>query len=57
MTDPAKGTYGFSLSNWWGLWGWFVNAAGGSLFNADRTACGLDTPRRSGPAVHDRHLQ
>ena len=44
MTDPAKGTYGFSMSNWWGLWGWFVNAAGGSLFNADRTACGLDTP-------------
>ena len=44
MTDPAKGTYGFSFSNWWGLWGWFVNAAGGSLFNADRTACGLDYP-------------
>jgi multiple sugar transport system substrate-binding protein len=45
LTDPANKTYGFSMSNWWGLWGYFVYAAGGSLFNADRTACGLDDPK------------
>lgn len=44
LTDPANKTYGFSMSNWWGLWGWFVYSGGGSLFNADRTACGLTTP-------------
>jgi len=31
-------------SNWWGPWGVWVNGAGGSFFNEDRTACGLDTP-------------
>ena len=41
LTDPATKVYGFSFADWWGLWGWFVNAGGGSLFNADRTACGL----------------
>lgn len=44
LRDESAGTYGFSFSNWWGLWGHFVYAAGGSLFNEDRTACGLDTP-------------
>jgi multiple sugar transport system substrate-binding protein len=44
LTDPAANTYGFSMSNWWGLWGYFIYAAGGNLFNADRTACGLTTP-------------
>jgi multiple sugar transport system substrate-binding protein len=44
LTDPAKKQYGFSMSNWWGLWGWFVNSGGGSLFNADRTACNLTDP-------------
>ncbi|MCX6055930.1 MAG: sugar ABC transporter substrate-binding protein [Chloroflexi bacterium] len=41
LTVTADKSYGFSMSNWWGLWGYFVNAGGGSLFNADRTACGL----------------
>jgi multiple sugar transport system substrate-binding protein len=41
ITDPANGVYGFSFSNWWGLWGWFVNSGGGSFFNADRTQCTL----------------
>lgn len=44
LTNATDKTYGFSMSNWWGLWGYFVNAGGGSLFNADRTACGLTDP-------------
>jgi multiple sugar transport system substrate-binding protein len=44
LTHADEKIYGFSMSNWWGLWGWFVNSAGGSLFNADRTACGLTDP-------------
>ena len=44
LTDPEAKVYGFSMTNWWGPWGYFIYAAGGSLFNADRTACGLDTP-------------
>lgn len=45
ITHPDEKIYGFSFSNWWGLWGWFINSAGGSLFNADRTACGLTDPK------------
>jgi multiple sugar transport system substrate-binding protein len=30
-------------SNWWGPWGVWVNGAGGSFFNEDRTACALDS--------------
>lgn len=44
LTDPANRIYGFSMSNWWGTWGYFVYAGGGSLFSADRTACGLTEP-------------
>jgi multiple sugar transport system substrate-binding protein len=44
LTDPANKVYGFSMTNWWGPWGYFVYAAGGSLFTEDRKACGLDTP-------------
>jgi len=36
-------TRGFAVNNWWANWGLFVNAAGGSLFNEDRTACALDS--------------
>lgn len=35
-------TYGFGMNAWWANYGYFVNAAGGSLFNEDYTACGLD---------------
>jgi multiple sugar transport system substrate-binding protein len=45
LTDPAAKIYGFSMTNWWGPWGYFIYAAGGSMFNADRTACGLDDPK------------
>jgi multiple sugar transport system substrate-binding protein len=44
LTNATDRTYGFSMSNWWGLWGYFVNAGGGSLFNEDRTACALTEP-------------
>jgi multiple sugar transport system substrate-binding protein len=45
LTDPAKQQYGAGWGNWWGpSWGYFVNAAGGSPFNADRTACALNSP-------------
>ena len=40
--DPEISGYG--QSSWWGPVGWWLNAAGGGFFNADRTACGLDTP-------------
>ncbi|MEO5953015.1 MAG: extracellular solute-binding protein, partial [Chloroflexia bacterium] len=36
-------TYGLGLANWWGPWGYFVYAAGGSFFNADKTATNLDS--------------
>ncbi len=34
----------YGASSWWGPYGVWMNGAGGSFFNADRTACGLDTP-------------
>jgi multiple sugar transport system substrate-binding protein len=40
--DPEISGYG--QSSWWGPVGWWLNAAGGGFFNADRTACALDTP-------------
>ncbi len=35
---------GFGMNSWWANYGYFINSAGGSFFNADRTACALDTP-------------
>ena len=35
--------YGFAMNAWWANWGYFVNAAGGSFFNSDYSACGLDS--------------
>jgi len=35
--------YGYGASAWWGPYGVWLNAAGGGFFNADRTACGLNT--------------
>ncbi len=42
----ALGTdvHGYGGSAWWGPYGVWINAAGGNFFNADRTACALDTP-------------
>ncbi len=44
LTHEADKVYGFSMSNWWGPWGWFIYSHGGSMFNEDRTACGLTDP-------------
>lgn len=45
LTDASKQQYGLGFGNWWGpSWGYFVNAAGGSIFNADRTGCALNSP-------------
>jgi multiple sugar transport system substrate-binding protein len=42
----ALGTdiYGYGASAWWGPYGTWLNAAGGGFYNADRTACALNTP-------------
>ena len=34
---------GFGADAWWGPYGYFVNAAGGSFFNEDRTECAFDS--------------
>ncbi len=34
----------YGASSWWGPYGVWMNGAGGGFFNADRSACGLDTP-------------
>ncbi len=44
LTHEDEKIYGFSMSNWWGPWGWFIYSHGGNMFNADRTACGLTDP-------------
>ena len=36
--------FGFGMNAWWANWWLFFNSAGGSYFNADRTACALNTP-------------
>ncbi len=36
-------TYGYGANAWWGPYGVWMNSAGGGFFNADRTACGLDS--------------
>ena len=44
ITDLGGGVKGFGAGGWWANWGYFVNSAGGSFFNEDRTACNLDSP-------------
>ncbi len=34
---------GYGQNAWWGPYGYWINAAGGNFYNADRTACALDT--------------
>ena len=41
--DGGKGVKGFAANSWWANYGYFINSAGGSFFNADRTACNLDS--------------
>lgn len=57
LTDSSKQQYGLGFGNWWGPgWGYFVNAAGGSPFNADRTGCALDQPAAIAGATFVRNL-
>ena len=44
ITENSDGAKGFGANSWWANWGYFVNSGGGGFFNADRTACALDTP-------------
>ena len=44
IAENVDGAKGFGANSWWANWGYFVNSGGGSFFNADRTACALDTP-------------
>ncbi|MEO6651856.1 MAG: sugar ABC transporter substrate-binding protein [Ilumatobacteraceae bacterium] len=44
VADLGGENKGFAMDAWWGPQGYFLNAAGGSFFNADRTECALDTP-------------
>jgi multiple sugar transport system substrate-binding protein len=57
LTDPSNQQYGVGFGNWWGPgWGYFVQAAGGSPFNEDRTACALNTPEAIEGATFVRNL-
>lgn len=57
LTDTSKQQYGLGFGNWWGPgWGYFVNAAGGSPFNAERTACALNSPEAVAGATYVRNL-
>ena len=44
ITDNVPAAKGFGANSWWANWGYFVNSAGGGFFNADRTACNLNSP-------------
>jgi multiple sugar transport system substrate-binding protein len=35
--------YGFGMNNWWANPGIWINSAGGSFFDEDRTACAMDS--------------
>lgn len=34
---------GYGMNSWWANFGYWINAAGGSFFDEDRTACALDS--------------
>lgn len=44
ISSLGDDVYGFGMNAWWANWWLWVNEAGGSYFNADRTACALNTP-------------
>lgn len=35
--------FGYGQNAWWGPYGYWINAAGGSFFTEDRTGCGLNS--------------
>lgn len=48
--------YGYGANAWWGPYGVWINSAGGSFYNEDRTACGLDTPEAIAGLTFERQL-
>lgn len=44
ITNNVDGAKGFGANSWWANWGYFVNSGGGSFYNADKTACALNSP-------------
>jgi len=48
--------YGYGANAWWGPYGVWINSAGGGFFNADRTACALDTPEAIEGLTFERKL-
>ncbi|PKN90785.1 MAG: hypothetical protein CVU45_02075, partial [Chloroflexi bacterium HGW-Chloroflexi-7] len=48
--------YGYGANAWWGPYGVWINSAGGNFYNADRTACGLDTPEAIAGLTFERQL-
>ncbi|GAB4579102.1 MAG: sugar ABC transporter substrate-binding protein [Anaerolineales bacterium] len=48
--------YGYGASAWWGPYGVWLNAAGGGFFNADRTACNLNSPESLAGLTFQRSL-
>jgi len=57
LTDASKQQYGLGFGNWWGpAWGYFTNAAGGGMFNKDRTGCGLDSAESIAGAKYAQDL-
>lgn len=39
LDDQIKG---YGMNSWWANYGYWINAAGGSFFNEDRTGCAVD---------------
>lgn len=48
--------YGYGASAWWAPYGTWINAAGGGFFNADRTACALNTKESLAGLEFERSL-
>jgi multiple sugar transport system substrate-binding protein len=48
--------YGYGANAWWGPYGVWLNGSGGGFFNADRTACALDTAESLAGLAFQRSL-
>jgi multiple sugar transport system substrate-binding protein len=44
MDGLGDDIFGYGQNAWWGPYGYWINAAGGSFFDEAREACALDTP-------------
>ena len=56
LTDASKQQYGLGFGDWWGPDGYFIYSAGGSYYNADKSACGLNTPEAIAGATYVSNL-